>query len=132
MAYTIWYLLKSNIQTQVVGVVSESTEDVTNFDNSNYRDLAELPVDGIFDQDPTIGTTLEVLNVGAHTFYGTETVNTTLRSYTGDDMALHVAPRNESKKRTRYKWVDAAANVIAWAWADELVAVSPAQFNFVS
>lgn len=49
-----------------------------------------------------------------------------------DDMKAHIPPRNEAKKRTIFRWLDADANEIASVWADQLIGTSPSKYEFVN
>lgn len=134
MAYTIYYLLKSNIQTKVEGVVSELLEDVENYDNATYRDGPYL-VGGTQESFPSNLTPPNEIEATANQTLGSTSSFTVVTPVTPADVvaddALKIPPRFHLKTRSRYKWLDIDSNVIAWAWADQLIGISPTSFGFV-
>jgi hypothetical protein len=186
MAYSFWYLLKSNIQTFVPNAVSYTVEDIDNYDNSNYRDVNDFElfsdtdftinsvaaptppstivdgeisyvqvdnnkiVEGIYESDVGTTTTIHVSDTDAGppiTVTTTDTTTDTMTPYVAteavesykitrfamlDDMKAHIPPRNEAKKRTIFRWLDADANEIACVWADQLIGTSPSKYEFVN
>ncbi len=146
MAYSFWYLLKSNIQTHVTDVVSETLEDVVNFDNSTYRD-GPYTIDGVTQSFPyntyvsddggTSFTSAGKLTIAvpAQTVATTAAFTTVTPAATTQvvsDDALKIPPRFHTKTRSRYIWKDVNGETVGSAWLDELVATSPNSFAFVS
>ncbi len=135
MGFTLYYLLKSNIQTRIDNVATEALEDVENYDNSTYRDGPYL-VGGTQESFPVVGGTgagvltasipQEVL---ASTSAFTTVTPAALTHVTSDD-ALKIPPRFLQKTRSRYVWTcdDGSAY---FAWADQIVGTSLTPFGFV-
>lgn len=128
-------LLRNGIQTAVPGVQSETAEDVQLFNGKNYRDIVDATTMGT-------GRTLAI-NQGANGVVitnGEQTTFPTILSgaitfqtpsdphFEESDVITHTAPRPEESTRTRLLWWSGATgtgNVVAWAWADQVVDMSP-------
>lgn len=104
MAYDIYILSKGSVYSRVSQVTAESTEDVVNFDNTNYRNLLGADV---------VGRPWQL----SYTFPVVSPVQPEFK----DDRLTPTVPYNESKKRTRYKWTTATG--LFWEWADQVIGV---------
>ena len=116
----------------IAGVMSCDTLDITNYDNSNYRDdffdpgasgpKLEFAFDAGFDY------------VTQTTAAGVFTAGTPPTSKSSTDAVYHIPPRNEMKQRTMVRLWDAASgtgNVLYSGWADEIVSFSLASYTFI-
>ncbi len=134
MAYTLYYLLKSNIQTRLDNIVSEAKEDVENYDNATYRD-GPYSVAGVTESFPGNVLTVAAIPAGVpqQTLATTAAFTTVTPAGVTDvisDDALKIPPRFLLKTRTRYVWTDINGDTF-WAWADQLIGTSLTSYGFV-
>lgn len=116
-AQTYTMRLRDGTISVVQGVVSETTEDVTIYDLTNYRDSLDA---GYLGRELTGSFITPVVSP--------------IPVESEDDVYNHVAPHNEIKKRTRIVFWSAAAgtgDVLGWVWADEVRAISIGTFTRV-
>jgi len=134
MGYTLYYLLKSNIQTRIDNVASEALEDVENYDNSTYRD-GPYQVSGVtqsFPGDVLTGPAIPAA-VPQQTLATTAAFTTVTPAGVTDvvaDDALKIPPRFHLKTRSRYVWTCDDGSTY-FAWADQVIGTSLTTFGFV-
>ena len=117
----------------IAGVMSCDTLDITNYDNSNYRDdffdpgVAGSKLEFAFDLNTDYTTETTAAGVFTNGTPGTGVKSST-------DAVYHIPPRNEMKQRTMVRLWDAASgtgNVLYSGWADEIVSFSLASYTFI-
>lgn len=128
-------LLRNGIQTAVPGVQSETAEDVQLFNGKNYRDEMNASFIGAGRTLAGIaGGTSAVLVTNGDQHNVTVAGGTWSFSTPSDphieesDSFTHTPPRPEEITRTRFLWWSGATgtgNVVAWAWADQVIDMSP-------
>lgn len=123
----------------IAAVMSCDALDVTNYDNTNYRD-------DFFDpKNSTSNLTVELGGSATATSYVTK--GTEAGAFTNGDLGgggktvraasdpvVHIPPRHESKQRTLLRlWSGAngTGDVLYAGWADQVVSISLAEFSFV-
>jgi hypothetical protein len=139
-AKTLYVREAGNISSgPIAAVMSCDALDVTNYDNTNYRD-------DFFDpQNSTSNLTVALGGSATATGYvtkGTEAGAFTDGNLGGSGMTVnsasdpvaHIPPRHESKQRTLLRlWSGASGtgNVLYAGWADQVVSFSLAEPSFV-
>lgn len=118
MAAQTYYLrFKDGSVTSVASVVSETFEDKTIYDTTNYRD----ELDAAFLGRAIAATTTAPFASGNPPEGASDSIN-------------HTAPRNEAKKRSRiclWSGSSGSGDLLGWAWTDELRGVSTSTFTRV-
>lgn len=102
-------LLRGQQTLTITDADTESTENVTYSDGSNYRDL--FPASYTGQAWTELGDPAEVIIpfVSPSQFPSL------------DDQANHVAPRNAPKTRSMMKWLDSGGLVRGKCWADQFI-----------
>lgn len=129
-----------NITTgPILGVMSSDTLDVTNFDNTNYRDdffdprslnsnlIIELNNNLAASDYVTKSTETGTITKGAISSPPPDVNSTT-------DAVLHIPPRHEEKTRTLIRFWSGASgtgNCLYSCWADEFISSSLAPYSFI-
>lgn len=139
---TIYLRLTGDVQTgPIAGVMSCTSVDVDNYDNSNYRDVSDLAYPWSLTGGASLNITaaavkglMESPADGSAQIVDTIPATGANSYYSYDDRMAHTPPKQELKKRTILLFWSAAngtGSVLASVWADEFVASSLASFEFI-
>lgn len=123
----------------IAGVMSCDSMDVSNFDNSNYRDDFFNTKSGLTNVLVEVGGAASPIDyitkateAGIFTDGSVGGAGNTVQS--AIDAVSHIPPRHEEKKRTQIRlWSGASGtgNVLYSGWADEIVSFSLAPYTFI-
>lgn len=123
----------------IAGVMSCDSMDVSNFDNSNYRDDFFSTKAGETNVLVEVGGSVlatdyitKATEAGVFTDGSVGGTGNMVKS--AIDAVAHIPPRNEAKKRTQIRlWSGASGtgNVLYSGWADEIVSFSLAPYTFI-
>lgn len=123
----------------IVGVMSCDALDVSNYDNTNYRDdffdpksTPNLIEDNMGGNLSAEGYVTKTTEAGVDTVASIGGAGISIRSAT--DPVLHIPPRHEGKQRTQIRlWsgTPVTSNLLYAGWADEIVSFSLAPYTFI-
>lgn len=136
-----WVLNRRGVVTQLIGVMSQQSEDVEYYNGETYRDELDAAFTGVgrsLQVNKTGGGGIVIANGDQTLFNGTLGTDTYTYATPSDphleqsDSFTHTPPRPLQVTRTRLTWWSGAAgsgSVIGQGWIDEVLEFSSNAFD---